>query len=125
MVELAKRRYTNKFDFVAAEMWFRNVVLKQPVVFFPIRSDGAFCVALISVIPWMPADPEANLVMLCAEEGCMWQAIGLLREAAAWAQRRKCTELRISSETAVDLTPIAERLGAVKLPDRHALRFEP
>lgn len=123
MVELAKRRYTNRFDFIAAEMWFRNVVLKQPVVFLPIRTQGAFCVALISVIPWMPADPEANLVMLCAEEGCMWEAVSLLREAAAWAQRRKCVELRISSETAFDLTPLAKRMGAVPLPDRHALRF--
>ena len=123
MVVLAHERYSNRFDLVAAEMWMRNVVLKQPVVFFPVRTDHAFCVALISVIPWMPAEPEANLVMLCAEQGFMWDAIALLREAAAWASRRRCTELRITSETAFDLAPIAQRLGAIELPSRFALRF--
>lgn len=116
MVGLAKRRYPNNFDFQAAELWMRNVVLKQPMVFLPIRTDHAFLVALISLIPWTPADPEASVVMVCADDGCMWEAMTLLRESLAWAKRRKCVNWNVSSETAYDMAPLAQRLGAVVNP---------
>lgn len=123
MLDLSARRYSNRYDLRAAEMWFRHTCLKQPTVFLPIRSDGAFLVTLISVLPWLPSEWEANMVHLCAEEGCMWEAIALVREGIAWAKRRRCTEFRMASETAFDLAPIAARLGMKRLIPRYSLRL--
>jgi hypothetical protein len=123
MVELAKRRYDNRFDFQAAEMWVRNIVLKQPMVFLPIRTDDAFLVGLISVIPWLPAEWEAGIVMVCAEPGKIWQAMALIRESLAWAKRRRCTEWRLTSETAADVWPLAKRLGVTEISPRYVIRL--
>jgi len=123
MLDLGFRRYGEKFDYVSTEAWFRNIVLKSPMVFLPIRSIDAFCITIIAVLPWLPSDWEANVLMLCADNDAMWQAIGLLRASAAWAKKRKCTEWRISSETVYDLAPIARRLGAEELTHRYRLRL--
>ena len=96
-MSIAKRRYADKWDFIATEMWFRNVVLKGPMVFLPIRSTDAFLVGMISVVPWTPTNWEANVVMLCADEDKMWQAVALARASIEWARQRKCSEWRISS----------------------------
>ena len=123
MLALAKRRYSNRWDFEAAEMWFESVVLRQPLVFYPIRSDNSFVVTLISIIPWMPAEWEANVVWCCADDGAMWEALALLRESLAWAKRRKCVEWRFRSETDFDTGPMARRLGAHELPTNYAVRL--
>ena len=122
-MSIAKRRYADKWDFIATEMWFRNVVLKGPMVFLPIRSTDAFLVGMISVVPWTPTNWEANVVMLCADEDKMWQAVALARASIEWARQRKCSEWRISSETAIELGPIAKRLGAEELSPRYRVRF--
>ena len=93
------------------------------MVFLPVRDDEAFLVALISVVPWIPTNWEASVVLICADDGYMWQALGLLREAVAWAKRRKCVEIRISSETAYDIGPMAMRVGASEMPPRYSVRF--
>jgi hypothetical protein len=112
MVELAVQRYSNRFDFQAGEMWVRGIVLRQPMVFLPVRTDHAFAISMISANPWMPAEWHAHIAMVCAEEGFMWDAMALLRESVAWARRRKCIDWRINSDTGFDLQPMALRLGA-------------
>jgi len=123
-IALAKRRYSNQWDFVGAEMWLRNIVLKSPMVFLPVRSDDAFLIAMVSVVPWLPARWESNCVMFCADEGKMWQGLALLRASIAWARQRRCVEWRVSSETDVDLAPLAKRLGAEELSARYRMKLD-
>jgi hypothetical protein len=123
MLDLAKRRYSDRLDFVSAEGWMRNICLKGPMVFLPIRSDDAFLVAMIACVPWLPGDWECNVIMVCAEEGAHWQAIGLARASIVWAKKRNCVEWRISSETDSSIESIAARVGAEELTHRYRLRL--
>jgi hypothetical protein len=123
-VDLAKRRYPASFDFLAGEMWMRNIVLKGPMMFLPIRTDNAFLVAFISTTPWRPSEAECNVTMVCAEEGAMWDAMILLRASIEWGKRRKCTIWRLSSETDFDLEPIALKLGAHERSIRYVMRLD-
>ena len=124
MLELGDRRYPGRYDRLGTEMWVRNIVLKGPMMFLPLRTADAFLIAMISTTPWMPQAPEANVVLVCAEEGHMWEAIMLLRASIEWAKRRKCTLWRLSSETDFDLAPIAHKLGANEANVRYVLRLE-
>jgi hypothetical protein len=123
MVWLAKRRYPQNFDLLSAEGWVRNIVLKQPMVFLPIRTDDAFLIALLSCIPWKPADMECNVALVCAEEGHMWQAMAMIRKSLDWAEQRGCAVWHISSETAYDLGPIAKRVGARLCEPRYEVKL--
>lgn len=123
MVELAARRYPPAFDVVAGGVWVTDYVLKQPEQFFPVRTDNAFVVTMINVIPWLPKEPEANVIMCCAEENCAWEAIRLLRVSLFWAKRRECAEWRFRTATDFDVGPLARRMGAFELPPCYAVRL--
>ena len=123
MLELGDRRYPGRYDRLGTEMWCRNIVLKGPMMFLPIRSDHAFLIAMLSTTPWTPATPECNVVLVCAEEGRMWEAIMLLRASQEWADRRLCSLWRLSSETDFDIGPIAHKLGATEANVRYVKRL--
>ena len=123
MAELGDRRYPGRYDRLGTEMWVRNIVLKGPMMFLPIRSDHAFLIAMLSTTPWMPQTPECNVVLVCAEEGSMWEAVMLLRASQEWANRRLCSLWRLSSETDFDLEPIALKLGATEANVRYVKRL--
>jgi hypothetical protein len=123
MLEVGDRRYPGRYDRLATEMWVRNIVLKGPMMFLPIRSDHAYLIAMLSTTPWTPATPECNIAMVCADDGAMWEAVMLLRASIEWAKRRKCSLWRLSSETDFDLGPIANKLGAKEPNTRWILRF--
>lgn len=114
MIEMASRRYPSRFDLRAAELWLRGVVLRQPMMFLPIRTESAFCVAMLSANPWLPTELHAVNAMVCAEDHKGWEAVALLRECIAWAKKRNCVDWRINSDTDVNITPFAHRLGAVE-----------
>ena len=121
MSSLAQRRYPRHYDIEAAEMWLRNIVLRQPMVFYPIRNDHAFMVTLISLLPWLPGEPEANVVLLCAEEDHVWDSVRLARASFVWACRRNCWRWGFTSDTGFDLGPIAHRLGIVERQPRYVV----
>ena len=98
-MDLAQRRYPPEFDVESATMWFRQTVMHQPTVFYPIRTDSAFLIALTSTKPWMPSRPEAHVIMLCVEKGAGWETLTLVRACAAWARRRNCVTLEINPGT--------------------------
>lgn len=123
MLDLGRRRYSNRFDLMATEAWFRSIVMKAPLVFLPVRLDDAFLIAALNIIPWVPGELEANVVMVAADEGCMYQALELLRFSIEWAKKRRATEWRLTSETEVELGPLAKRLGAKELSPRYCLRL--
>jgi hypothetical protein len=123
MVDLGRRRYSNRFDVMATEAWFRNIVMKAPLVFLPVRLDSAFLIMALNVIPWVPGELEGNVILVAADNGCMWQALELLRFSIEWAKKRRATEWRLTSETEVELGPLARRLGAKELSPRYCLRL--
>lgn len=124
MLEVGNRRYGNQYDRLATEGWVRNIVLKGPMMFLAVRTDDAFLIAMLSTTPWTPSTPECNVALVAADEGCMWQAVKLLRFSIDWAKKRKCSLWRLSSETHYDLGPIAHKLGATEPNTRWVLRFE-
>lgn len=121
---LCRKRYSSRYDADATEAWFKQIVLKNPLVFYAIRSSDAFCIVMIICVPWLPTEFEATIVFICADEGKGFQALALLRHTIAWARKRKCTVWRISTETQFDLGPMARRVGAKELTPRYSLRLE-
>lgn len=124
MSNLAQQRYPRHYDIEAAEMWMRNIVLKQPMVFYPIRTDHAFMVTLISLLPWLPAEPEANVVMICAEEGYIWDSVRLAKASIEWANRRNCHRWGFNSDTHFDIGPIAHRMGLAERSPRFVVALK-
>ena len=105
------------------EGWYRGIVHRQPLIFLPIRLDDAFLIGVINIIPWAPADLEFTVMLVCADEGCMWQAVKLLRFSIEWARKRKLVDWRLSSETEFEFGAIAKRLGAIEISPRYSLRL--
>jgi hypothetical protein len=123
MYWLAKKRYSPRFDLITTEGWMRNVVLKQPLMFLPQRTEHAFCVSMLSVAPWLPSDFETSVVLICADEQHMWEALKLMRASIEWAKARQCKLWRVCSETDADLTMLAKRVGAEEISPRFVIRF--
>jgi hypothetical protein len=111
LIHLGQRRYSTAFDAFSTEMWFRNNVLKSPLIFFPARTDHAFTICMIVTDAWLPGQRICNSLLLNSEEGAVWEEITLMRAAVEWARKRQCAEYRIWSDTEVDLTPVAVRVG--------------
>ena len=117
-LDLCRRKYSDRFDFETTANWYRNLVLKSPLVFWPVRASDSFLIAMIVVTPWLPADPECNVAMVV---GKVWQCLDLARASIDWARRRKCTTWRITSETEFDLGALALRVGAKEQTPRYTL----
>lgn len=123
LYNLSVKKYP-KFDAVSTEGWFRNIVLKQPLLFLAQRTRNAFCISMLSVTPWMPSDFECNVVFICADDNCEWEAVKLMRACIAWARNRKCKLWRVSSDTETDLAVLAKRLGAQEVSPRFTIRLD-
>ena len=120
--QLFRKRYVgHPFDPVTTEGWFRNRVLKEPMLFLAQRMDNAFCISMLSVTPWIPADYETSVLVICAEEDAAWESIKLLRSSIEWARRRRCKTWRLSSDTGNDVSLLAKRLGATELSPRYIM----
>ena len=120
---MCKKRYDNRFDAQSTEAWYRNVVLKSPLVFHAIRTDNAFAVTLLSCVPWIPTEFEANVILLCCDDEAMWEGLKCLRSSIEWARSRKCTFWKMAGDTDYDLTKLARRLGAKDISPRTVLRL--
>jgi hypothetical protein len=121
--QVCAARYPERFNPQSTEGWYRNIVLQSPLLFYPARTDHAFCISMLSLVPWFPNDLECNTIMICAEDGWMWHAIHLLRNSIDWARSRKCTVWRVSSETDYNFEPLARRLGCTSKSPRFSMRL--
>jgi hypothetical protein len=121
--QLCLRKYSDRYEPEATENWYKQLVLKNPLLFLAIRTDKAFLIALISCLPWTPSEFEANIIFLCAEDNAAWHTLKLLRYSIDWARRRKLTYWRIAGETEFDLGPLALRVGAKESQPRYSLRL--
>lgn len=122
---ICKKRYSPHYDAIATEGWFRNIVLKNPLMFLPQRMPNAFAISMLSVLPWLPSDFNCNVAFICADQDCGWEALKLLRASIAWAKQRKCKTWGLASDTAVDLSALAHRLNAEEIWPRYVIRFDP
>jgi hypothetical protein len=120
---LCKKRYSNRYDSATTENWFRNIVLKSPLTFYATRTEDAFHISMLSLMPWLPAEPECIVLFVCAEDNKGWQAVKLLRDSIAWARKRRCTIWRLSSDTDAELVAVAKRLGVTEISPRYCMRF--
>jgi len=118
---LGKKKYGTEWDEATTEGWFRNIVLKSPLMFHAVRTANAFCISMISVLPWLPSDFECNIVFICADDGAGWEAMKLMRDSIVWARKRKCVRWKLASDTEVDMYAIARRLGATEVSPRFTL----
>ena len=109
---LFKKKYDSRFDAVTTENWYRNVVLKAPLMFYPVRLQNSFLIGMLSCVPWLPNDFDCHVACLCADDGAGWEVLRLLRGSIAWARTRKCKHWMINSDTEYDVSPLARRLGA-------------
>lgn len=123
LCNLFRKKYPTTYDAFATEGWFRNHVLKQAMLFVPVRTDNAFCITMLSTAPWIPAELEANVVAICADDNAIWEALHLLRHSIEWARFRKCGVWRMTSDTDTDLAMFARRLGATELSPRFSMRL--
>jgi hypothetical protein len=121
--ELGKRKYGERYDYLTVENWYRNIVLKQPLLFYPMRTKHAFCISMLSFLPWCPGDGECVVVLICADDGRMWEAMHLLRNSIDWGRSRKCAVWKLSGDTVYDLRPMATRVGATEISPRFELRY--
>ena len=117
------KKYEKRFDAITTEGWYRNVVLKNPMMFYPIRLRNSFLIGMLSTLPWLPSEFDCNIISVCADDGCMWEALKLLRASIEWARKRKCRHWLLTSDTAFDLAPMAKRLGACELSPRFSLEL--
>jgi len=123
LIDLCKRRYSDKYDPAGAEGWFRNTVLKSSILFYPARTEHAFTITMLACEPWSPSEFTANVVFTCAEDGAMWQVIHLLRDSITWSKKRRCVAWRMWSDTEYDVAALARRVGATEVLPRHSLRL--
>jgi hypothetical protein len=124
LIYLGKKRYgTEGFDYSTVEGWYRNIVLKSPLMFRSARTDNAFVISMISTLPWTPSEFECNVIFVCAEEGAMWEAMKLVRDSVTWAEQRKCARWRLSSNTQFDVYAMARRVGATEISPRFCLEL--
>lgn len=87
-----------------------------------MRSAHAFAISNLFVPAWRTqAEPECNVVILCAEPGGVWDAVRVLRESVRWARQKGCTAWWFGSETEVDISAIARRVGGVKALPRYRI----
>lgn len=98
-------------------------MVKDVLHMYAARTDDAFLVALASVFPWLPGDPEVNVVCICADDDAGWQVIKLLRASIEWARKRNAKCWRITSDTGYDLRPLAWRIGAREVNPRFEIEL--
>lgn len=117
------KRYSHRYDQEGTEGWFRNIVLKAPLLFYPIRTQHAFTISMLSCVPWLPMEWAVDVVFVCADDGAMWETLPMLRRSIEWARKRKATTWRISSDTDYDIEPLGRRVGATTIGPRYVLRL--
>jgi len=123
LIDLCKDRYGPRYDEQSTISWYLNCVLPTPILFYPSRTNNAFCISMLQCTPWLPAEFEVNVMFICAERGAMWQALTLLHSSIEWAKQRNAVCWRLTSETDFDLAPFAKRLGATEVTSRFTLRI--
>lgn len=118
---LFKKKYDARFDSLTTEGWFRNICLKNPTIFYPIRLANSFLIGMLSFLPWLPSQCDFNVICVCADDGAMWETLKLLRASVDWARQRGCKHWLLASDTVYDLAPMAKRLNANEISPRFSI----
>jgi hypothetical protein len=114
-------RYRERYDVECGKQYMLQRVLPDPMGWYAVRTDNACAIATLTLDWWIPGDQQCVIRMIIAEEGCMWQAIHLLRATIEWAKSRNCKAWDLAGDTDADLRSIAIRLGAKEVWPRYRL----
>ena len=117
---LFKKRYPNH-DALTTERWFLNVCCRDALNLLAIRTDDAILVAMNTVLPWIPEEPEVNIVCIAADDDAGFQIVTLLRKSIEWARLRKAARWRLTSDMPYDVWPLAKRVGAREIRPRYEI----
>lgn len=117
------RRYPDEFDLDSTVTWMREIVLKNPLKFYAIRTDNALCISVMTETPWQPNNREISVVVVLADFTKVWETLPLLRASVNWARKRKAVSWRFQSDTEHDIGPLMQRLGAAEDRPRYQLKL--
>lgn len=104
---------------------FLRNAMGAPTVFF-VRTPNANGLACATVTPWEPL-PTVYETWVVSRETTVKTGIEVLsiyRAMADWAKQIGAVEFRFGSDTGVDITPIAERLGVQGKHLIHVLKLK-
>jgi hypothetical protein len=119
--KLFGKKYDPGFDPISTEGWYKNIVLKNPLMFYPARTDNAFLIAILANFPWLPNQHDCHILCVCADDGAVWETLALLRASIEWARGRRCSKWILAGDTAFDLAPMARRLNADEISPRFSI----
>lgn len=102
----------------------REVVLKNPLKFYAIRTDDALCITVMTETPWQPNAREVGVIVVLADWTKVWQTLPLLRASVNWARKRKGVVWRFQSDTEYDIGPLMQRIGAVEDRPRYQINLK-
>lgn len=122
-IGLCTRRYPPRSDKIRTEDWVRNRVLVNPATHLAERTDNAACITVLTTAIWYPEDWEAQVAIIIAESGCMWEAMRLVRRSRQWAEHKGVVAWRGGNGTENDIGPLLRRAGAVPEPTRYQCKF--
>lgn len=120
LINLFKMRYPD-FDLIAVDQWVTNVVMKQPLLFLPIRSSHAALIAMMTLEVWAPTEPECFVVSVTSEDGHVGETADLLRVSVEWSKQRGAVRWRFHCDTQYDVSPLMRRIGAKQASPRYVI----
>ena len=123
MEALGRKRYPAEFDPIASIQWFLNSVLPNPLIYFSARTENAFAISHLHANPFRGGRIVVDIMFICADHGAMWEAVELGEASIAWARDHNAKAWQISSDTDIDLGPIARRLGCTEISPRYVLEL--
>ena len=111
-IGLCNKRYPPRSDKIRTEDWVRNRVLTNPATHLAERTERAVCITVLSTPIGYPNDWEAQVAIILADTGALWEAVKLLRMSKQWAHHKGCLSWSIANATDNDIGPLARRVGA-------------
>ena len=118
VLSLGYERY-RPFDPGRMLLWLATM-LKSPDT-LAIRTNHAFLIGSIATPIGQPNERGFHVLYICAAPWYHWEAVKLLRDSVSWSRGCGCQEWWVSSETDVDIEPLARRMGAKPAVMRYKL----
>ena len=108
MVQIAQKAYSDwPVDWGFVSEWLSNNI-ERPEIFGCI-TDGAASIAISQDWFWRPKIPEITVLFIAGRN--VWRCVRLLRATARWGLSLGAENMKVDSETSVNLGPLVRRVG--------------
>ena len=115
LVPLAKSCYGERIEDSEGVATWLDAQLKNPD-FFIARGDFAAVAVGVFRYFYAPRRPEASVIFVLGSRHepakAVWEAASLLKHAVLWAKGKEARLFKMDSATAIDVAPLAQRIGA-------------